>query len=181
MGLAGMRREPSGAAPLIGPAGMRREPGGATLTVGDMSARDVSTGFAATGLGTIAAVHLAWAAGSSWPLADRSELADAVVGRAGGGVPPPSACVAVAGALTIASALIGGRPAVDPRLRRAGARATVAVLGVRGSLGLLGRTDILSPGSASPRFRRLDRRIYSPLCLALAALALPAGLNSSAR
>jgi hypothetical protein len=89
--------------------------------------------------------------------------------------------VAVAGALTIASALIGGHPSVDPRLRRAGARATVAILGVRGSLGLLGRTDILSPGSVSPHFRRLDRRIYSPLCLALAALALPAGLPSSER
>jgi hypothetical protein len=146
-----------------------------------MPARSASTGLAAVGLGAIGALHLLWAAGASWPLADRSELADAVIGRAGGGVPPPSACVAVAGALTVASGLVGGHPAVDPRLRRAGARATVAVLGVRGSLGLLGRTDLLSPGSASPRFRRLDRRIYSPLCLTLAALALPAGLRSSPR
>ena len=47
-------------------------------------------------------------------------------------------------------------------------------LAVRGLLGLAGRTDIVSPGSSSSRFRELDRRLYSPLCLALAALALPA-------
>ncbi len=144
-----------------------------------MSLRGVSTALAAIGLGAIAGVHLAWAAGASWPLADRSELADAVVGRAGGDFPPPAACVAVAGALTIASSLIGGHPPVDPRLRRAGARTTVAILGVRGTLGLAGRTDILSPGSSSPRFRRLDRRIYSPLCLGLGALALPGCLRPS--
>ena len=151
------------------------------VRVRSVSAESVSTGVAAIGLGAIAGLHVAWAAGSSWPLGDRSELADAVVGRAGGEVPPPSACLAVAGALTLASGLIGGRPAVDPRLRRGGVRAVVAVLCLRGSLGLGGRTDILSPGSASPRFRRLDRRIYSPLCLGLAALALPAVRTSRTR
>jgi hypothetical protein len=49
-----------------------------------------------------------------------------------------------------------------------------AVLSGRGLLGLAGRTDVVSPGSSSARFRRLDRRVYSPLCLALAALTLPA-------
>ncbi|MFF3128447.1 hypothetical protein ACFVRD_40665 [Streptomyces sp. NPDC057908] len=33
----------------------------------------------------------------------------------------------------------------------------------------VGRTDLLSPGSVSARFRRLDRLVYSPLCVALAA------------
>jgi hypothetical protein len=139
-----------------------------------MSASGISTGVASVGLAAIAGVHVAWAAGSSWPLGDHSELAEAVVGRPGGEVPPPSACLAVAGALTLASGLIGGRPPVDPLLRRTGARAVVAVLILRGSLGLAGRTDIVSPGSTSLRFRRLDRRVYSPLCLGLAALALPA-------
>jgi hypothetical protein len=41
---------------------------------------------------------------------------------------------------------------------------------------MAGRTDLVSPGSISPRFRRLDRRYYSPLCLALAMAA-----GSSAR
>jgi hypothetical protein len=37
-----------------------------------------------------------------------------------------------------------------------------------------GRTDLLSPGATSARFRAKDRRLYSPLCLALAALSVPA-------
>jgi hypothetical protein len=45
------------------------------------------------------------------------------------------------------------------------------VLAVRGTLGLAGMTHVLSPGSTSARFRTLDRRVYSPLCLALAGLA----------
>lgn len=38
---------------------------------------------------------------------------------------------------------------------------------------------VISRGSESQRFRRLDRRIYSPLCLTLAALALPAVFGSA--
>jgi hypothetical protein len=44
------------------------------------------------------------------------------------------------------------------------------VLAVRGGLGLAGRTDVMAPGSVSARFRRLDRAVYSPLCLLLAGL-----------
>ena len=49
-----------------------------------------------------------------------------------------------------------------------------AVLGVRGCLGLVGRTDVVAPGSTSAAFRARDRRLYSPLCLALAVGARPA-------
>lgn len=122
----------------------------------------------------IAAVHVAWGAGSSWPLADRAELADAVVGRADGEVPSPAACLLVASALLAAATLVGSESSRAPTLRRLGARAAVGVFAVRGSVGLAGRTDLISPGSSSPRFRALDRRFYSPLCLALAGLALPA-------
>jgi hypothetical protein len=34
-----------------------------------------------------------------------------------------------------------------------------------------GRTRLVSPSSRSGRFARLDRRVYSPLCLALAGLS----------
>jgi hypothetical protein len=131
-----------------------------------------STRTAAVGLGGLGALHAAWGLGSSWPLADREALADAVIGRAD--VPPAAACWAVAGALGAAAAFVGGRPRALPRVRRAGAAGVVLVLTGRGLLGLAGRTDAVSPGSSSPRFRRLDRQRYSPLCLALAALALPA-------
>jgi hypothetical protein len=56
----------------------------------------------------------------------------------------------------------------------AGAVGVVCALSVRGVLGISGRTDLVSPGSSSPRFRALDRKVYSPLCVTIAALAAPA-------
>ena len=56
--------------------------------------------------------------------------------------------------------------------QRLGVTGVAAVLADRAGLGFAGRTDLASPGSVSTRFRRLDRRVYSPLCLALAAGAL---------
>ena len=53
-------------------------------------------------------------------------------------------------------------------------RAMAALLGVRGALGLLGKTEVVSPGSSSERFLRLDRQIYSPLCVALSLGSLVA-------
>ena len=128
---------------------------------------------ASAGLLGIAALHVIWATGSSWPMRDGRVLTDTVVGRPD---EPPSApaCLAVATLLTTAAALVEGHPRGRPQLARAGAAGVVTVLGARGGLGLAGRTDVVSPGSVSERFRRMDRRIYSPLCLTLAALALPA-------
>ena len=131
---------------------------------------------AAAGLLGLASLHVAWAAGSSWPAKDRDALADLMAGRAGGLVPAPAACLTVAMLLGCASGLVAGRPQCLPALRRAGAAGVAIVLGVRGACGLAGRTDLVSPGSTSPGFRRLDRRYYAPLCLCLAA-----GAASSAR
>ncbi len=123
------------------------------------------------GLLAIAGLHGVWATGSSWPVSDGDGLAQA----AGGGRSHSAAeCLAVAGLLTAASSFVAGRPRRAPWLRRTGAGTVVAVLATRGAFGLAGRTDALVPGSSSARFRRLDRRYYSPLCLALAAGALPA-------
>jgi hypothetical protein len=117
-------------------------------------------------LAAIGAVHVAWGRGSTVPFASREELADAVIGSRA--VPSPAACYAVAAALFVASALVSDVPLGPRRTRRLGRRVVGGVLAARGLAGLLGRTDALSPGSTSPRFRRLDRRFYSPLCLALA-------------
>jgi len=111
-------------------------------------------------------------------MADREELANAVVGRERGPFPSTAECLAVAGALKIAALCVAwpdGRPRA---LRRGVASVSVLVLLCRGALGMLGRTDIISPGSASPRFRRMDRRLYSPICLALAALAAPSAVRA---
>jgi Protein of unknown function (DUF3995) len=117
----------------------------------------------------LAGLHAAWGAGSAWPMADRRALADAVIG--GDDVPPPLACYAVSGALTTAGLLVAGWPRRHPLLRRVGVGGVVAVLAGRGALGIAGRTSIVSPRSTSRSFARRDRRIYSPLCLALAVLA----------
>jgi Protein of unknown function (DUF3995) len=130
---------------------------------------------AATGLLGVGALHVVWGTGSSWPMGDNQQLIDAVVGTDNAEPPSPAACHAVAGLLTTAAALVDGHPRSAPALSRIGSAGVVAVLATRGGLGLAGRTDLVSPGSTSERFRRLDRRVYSPFCLALAAPALPAG------
>ena len=128
--------------------------------------------LASAALAGLAGLHLVWATGSPWPLPDRGSFTDAVVGH--DAFPPPLACLAPAVALTAGSAFVAGRPRRFPRLSRAGTASVIAVLSLRGVLGLAGRTALISPGSSSPRFRRLDRRRYSPLCLTIAALATPA-------
>jgi hypothetical protein len=86
------------------------------------------------------------------------------------------ACLAVAATLAAAAALVEGHPRSRPALARFGSGAVVAALTLRGGLGMAGRTDLISPGSTSVAFRSRDRQIYSPVCLALAALAFPAAL-----
>jgi hypothetical protein len=133
---------------------------------------------AAGGLGAVAALHALWATGSTWPLGGRAELADAVRGTRT--APSAGACLAVAGALAAAAGVVAGRPRGHPRLQRAGAVTVSAALAVRGALGLAGRTHIVAPGATSARFRSLDRRLYAPLCLALAALSAPAARQPAA-
>ena len=129
--------------------------------------RRASSSLAALTLFGLAGLHVVWGRGSSFPFATKLELSDAVIGSRA--VPSPGACYAVAAALFAASALAADAPVAPRRVRVLGRRVVVGVLSVRGIAGLAGRTDLLSPGSASPRFRSLDRRFYSPLCLALAA------------
>jgi len=116
-------------------------------------------------LTALSGLHLAWAFGSSFPFRSRAELADAVVGTSA--VPPPSACVAVAGVLAAAAALVAEVVPIAPALRRTTICGVATVLGLRGALGLMVKTELLAPGSNSERFVRLDRRIYAPLCLGL--------------
>jgi Protein of unknown function (DUF3995) len=123
-------------------------------------------------LAALSALHLAWGFGSSVPFRSRDELADAVVGTTT--VPSSLSCFAVAGALAAGAALAAGVAPVPPAWRRTMLRVMAAVLGLRGALGLLGKTEVVSPGSNSKRFLRLDRQIYSPLCVALSLGSLVA-------
>ena len=116
-------------------------------------------------LAVIAALHVAWGAGSSFPFRDRDDLADAVVGSST--VPPAASCYAVAAALTVGALLVADATPLPRSLRRSLLLGMAGVLGSRGALGLAGATETISHGSNSDRFIRLDRRIYSPLCLCL--------------
>jgi hypothetical protein len=120
-------------------------------------------------LAAAGALHAVWTR-SSWPLRDRAEFADVVVGVGVEQAPTPAMCAEVAGALGAAAYLVGARagvlPAIGPRWLRTGGSATVAgVLLTRGIGGLVLSTSGRIPRSA--RFLRLDRRYYSPLCIAL--------------
>ena len=57
-------------------------------------------------------------------------------------------------------------------LRRSGVCVVAAALGARAVLGFTGKTDLVSPGSVSDKFREMDKRYYAPLCLALAVGAV---------
>jgi Protein of unknown function (DUF3995) len=145
-----------------------------------MQMRRAGIATASAALFALAGMHAAWGAGSAWPLPDREALADAVIGAAE--VPPPAACFAVSAALAAAGALVAGWPGGSrPASRRLGTAAVVGVLAGRGALGLAGRTRLVSPTSTSARFARLDRRVYSPLCLALAGLSALSLPNRAAR
>ena len=117
-------------------------------------------------LAGIAVVHAAWGRGSTFPFRSREQLNDTVIGRSA--TPSPAACYGVAGLLGAAGALVAGLPARDSVLRRLGVCTVTATLGARAALGFAGKTEVVSPGSVSPRFREMDGRFLSPLCLALA-------------
>jgi Protein of unknown function (DUF3995) len=126
-----------------------------------------SSGLTAAVLVAIAGLHALWGFGSSFPFRTREELADSVVGSSD--VPSRRACVSVAAALVLSAILVARMVPLPTALRKVALRVVTTVLATRGVAGAMGRTSTLSPGSDSPAFNRLDKRLYSPLCLWLAA------------
>ena len=124
----------------------------------------------ATVLAGIGVLHVAWGLGSSFPFRDRAALADTVVGN--DAVPGRRASLAVAGLLGLAAGLVADVLPVPPTLRRVGVVGVATVLASRAAFGFAGRTERLVAGSNSTRFVTADRRVFSPLCAALAAGAL---------
>lgn len=121
----------------------------------------------ATALCAIAGLHVSWGLGSSFPFRSREQLADSVIGSSE--FPSLGACMAVAAALALAAVLVAGVVPLPRGLRTLALRVVTSVLATRGVVGAFGHTAMLSPGSDSPTFQRLDKRIYAPLCLWLAA------------
>jgi hypothetical protein len=121
----------------------------------------------ASALAGIGALHVAWGFGSSFPFADRATLADTVVGNEV--VPGRRESLAVAALLAIAAALVADVVPVPRPLRRVGVNGVATVLATRAAFGFAGATARLVPGSDSPKFVAIDRRVFAPLCAALAA------------
>lgn len=140
--------------------------------------RSAATSSAATIMAGLGTIHVAWGAGSSFPVRDRRTLAETASGRPDH-PPGPAACFAVAGLLFAAAGLTAGIPRSRPRFRRIGAGAVTATFLLRGCLGVSGRTQQFFAGADSDRFRSLDRRYYGPLCLTVAALSAPASLAAT--
>ena len=120
-----------------------------------------------TVLAGIGALHVAWGLGSSFPFRYRAALADTVVGN--DAVPGRGASLAVAGLLGVAAGLVADVLPVPPRFRRVGVLGVASVLATRAAFGFTGSTERLVSGSNSPRFVTADRRVFAPLCAALAA------------
>jgi hypothetical protein len=137
----------------------------------DVARSDARTAVIAAGaLAAIGALHVAWAAGASWPCADRERLARAVDGVGADRFPGAAMSLAVGGLLFTAGGLLAAHErGRGGRVARLGTAAVGATLLGRGIVGLV-RPGLLPAGDAPP-FARLNATVYSPLCLALGAAA----------
>jgi Protein of unknown function (DUF3995) len=127
--------------------------------------------FVLVTLFAISALHLAWAFGSTFPCKDSDALVRAVVGRGGGGSAMPSGISsALVAAATFMAALwpqmMQGRilTSMPASLIGLGAVVLVIVFLARGIIGLTPWFRRLLPEEP---FRTLNRKYYSPLCIAL--------------
>lgn len=130
-------------------------------------------------LSAIAALHLLWASGSTWPVANREQFARTLIGidtdyeTLSAGL-----CTAVA-LLIFAAALlplwnIGSISLPLPNwCKQSAPWVLLAVFALRGL-----STYILPNLPRCEPFRTLDRRYFAPLCLLLAAGYLLIALNS---
>lgn len=120
----------------------------------------------------IAGLHVYWALGGRWPGYDAASLNAIVVGgRKGSRMPPPRSTMVVAGG--IAGIALGALAVRDllalplPGAVRALTWLAAAILALRGLGGFL--EPWLRPHTRALPYGRLNRQLYSPLCVALAA------------
>ena len=144
------------------------------------TARWVHTGVVALVLGlltsgvllVVAGVHVNWALGSHWPMTDTRELHERVT-PPGMPDPGPVETSLVAATLAVAAALVAMSALGTATWLSWGATALVGVILALRGLGGLVISGLLRRQST---FARLDRRYFSPMCIALAlgtAIALP--------
>lgn len=116
----------------------------------------------------IAIAHLLWSMGVWWPIRDEQLLARTVTGFPGSGRMPPKPLSFGVFVLSLAACIIAFSVA-DHSSGGLGltllALAAALVFLIRGAVGYTAWWVARTPEQP---FRRLDRKTYSPLCLALA-------------
>lgn len=136
--------------------------------------RTLAAIVAALALLAVAGVHVYWGMGGAWPAKRREDLAPMVVGSPPGVAMPSTAMTLGVAAFLLCAALLpliasGLLPSPLPMTAsRAATIALASVLLARGLFGFIHHK--VRPASVQVLFDRLNRRLYSPLCLALAAL-----------
>jgi hypothetical protein len=122
-------------------------------------------------LSALSALHLYWAFGGTWPARDEPELVRTVVGDPRlKRMPSRGAAIAVAVALDAAALLalllaFRLQPMIDLVITFGGCGLALVFLG----RGIVGYTPPWRRRLTLEPFARLDRMVYSPLCLALGA------------
>ncbi|AZI41570.1 DUF3995 domain-containing protein [Deinococcus psychrotolerans] len=135
----------------------------------------ISVGLLTLVLLSIASVHVYWGLGGVWPGKDPQSLARTVVGGPAGMSPPPAwACFGVALALALAAGMVLAFVDVltlplPTGWLRWGMVALAVVFLLRGVGGYF--MERLRPSPVGSPFVRLNKRIYSPLCIVLGLLA----------
>ncbi|AUX44577.1 hypothetical protein SOCE26_060430 [Sorangium cellulosum] len=127
-------------------------------------------------LAALAALHVYWGVGGAWPGDARHDKVEIVVGLPKGSpFPSLGLCLLVAFLLLSAAALVLGQRYGRgdlAALLRLGAWAAALALGARGLSGFFDAR--LRPATRALPYHSLNRRLYSPLSLALAAAVVGA-------
>lgn len=139
---------------------------------------EVTALIAAVLMAAAGLIHAFWAFGGVWPAADGRALAKAVTGEKQERMPDMAACLIVFALLASAAVIVSDRAGLldlpGPNwIVTVGAWVIVAVLAARGLVGLI--TSLWA--RRATRYQRLDVAVYSPLCLVIAALCLPAAIG----
>ncbi|MFD0206970.1 MULTISPECIES: DUF3995 domain-containing protein [Saccharothrix] len=114
----------------------------------------------------VGALHVVWIF-SPWPLGSREEFARRVVDVPPERLPSPGPTLAVALALGLAAYLVVGRAELVG-VPGPSWVSVVGTVGVAVVLLLRGGSGLVMSSRRSTEYSRLDLRVYSPLCLALA-------------
>ncbi len=130
----------------------------------------------------LSGLHLYWAAGGRWPGTDDLSFIAMTIGRTPKMKPPgPLVCTTVAAALAVTAGLVAAKAGL---LSAGPIPSSLVAIGFWGAgmvflaRGIAGYVPAVTRYAEGTPFYRLNRLIYSPLCLLIALGFLVTGLAS---